>query len=215
MNNLEEIIPKYSIINERGDKPSDADIFTLHEIEKMALELPMIKALIILDSEGDRIAAKYYSKDEFPNKTAQIEFERKIFKKTRSSQTRLDAEVAMMEGLTTVYKNGNDVTFFVSGGNDENELILVSVLDALFESISNLIKGNIDKKNLQNNLELVLLCLDEVVDGGIILEMDSNIISDRVMLRGAVDPAISSYKEMTVSQLLDKARDKAAKSFAK
>ena len=57
--------------------------------------------------------------------------------------------------------------------------------------------------------------MDELVDGGIIMEVDAHAIEDRVMLRGAVPDSISSYTEMTVGNLLDKARQGVAKQFVK
>ena len=56
--------------------------------------------------------------------------------------------------------------------------------------------------------------MDELVDGGVLLEMDPSAIVARVMLRGAVPDSISSYREMTMGQVLDKARDRVAKQFA-
>ena len=169
----------------------------------------------MLDAEGVRVAAKYYSREDFPDKLAQAEFERKIFKKTRNSQARVDAEVAILDGLTVVYKNGADVTFYIAGGGDENELILVTLLDSLYDALSTLVKGQVDKRALHNNLELLLLAIDEMVDGGVILEMDPQQIEGRVMLRGAVPDSISSYKEMTMGAVLDKARSKTRAMFDK
>jgi hypothetical protein len=40
-------------------------------------------------------------------------------------------------------------------------------------------------------------------------------VEARVMLRGAVPDSISSYKEMTVTAVFDKARDRVAKQFVK
>lgn len=178
--------------------------------------MPEIKAIVILDSEGTRVATKYYSRDDFPDKLSHAEFERKVFKKTRGGTARLDAEVAILDGLTVVYKSGADVTFCVVGGSDENELILVSVLDGLVDTVGALIKAPaLDRRALLNNLELLLLTIDEMVDGGVIFEMDPALVEARVMLRGAVPDSLSSYKELTVSAVLDKARDKVAKQFVK
>lgn len=181
----------------------------------MGSEMPEIKALIILDTDGSRVACKYCSRPDFPDFGAQTEFERKLYKKVRSGGSKADAEVVLIEGLTCVYKSGTDVNLFVVGSGDENELILVAVLESLAESLSILVRHGLDKRNLFGNLELVLLAMDELVDGGVILELDATAVANRVMLRGAVPESISSYKEMTVGALVEKVRDKAAKQFAK
>ena len=41
-------------------------------------ELPDIKAIVILDTEGNRVAARFYSKDEFSDKLSQTEFGEKL-----------------------------------------------------------------------------------------------------------------------------------------
>ena len=45
----------------------------------------------------------------------------------------------------------------------KNELILVAVLDAIFDTVSSLLRGSADKRTMLDNLELVLLTIDEVV----------------------------------------------------
>ena len=39
-------------------------------------ELPDIKAILVLDADGARVSAKFYSREEFPDKAAGAEFER-------------------------------------------------------------------------------------------------------------------------------------------
>lgn len=177
-------------------------------------ELPDIKAIAILDTEGNRVAARFYSKDDFADKLAQTEFERKLFKKVRTAFPRADPEVHLVDGLTLVLKGCQDVCICVVGGGDENELVLTTVVDGLVEAVSTLIRQPIERRTLFHNLELLLLAMDEMIDGGVILELDPAAVVSRVMLRGAVPDSISSYKEMTMGQLLDKTRDRMAKQFA-
>lgn len=176
--------------------------------------MPEVKAVLVLDNEGSRIAAKYFNKGDFPDKASQADIEKKLFRKARGAGSKVDAEVALVDGYTAVFKHSGDVTFFVLGGGDENELILVSVLEALFDAVASLLRGSVDKRAVLGNLELLLLAIDEAVDGGIILELDPREIDARVMLKGAVPDAISSYKEMTVGAVVDKLKDRASKQFA-
>ena len=212
-------------------------------------ETPCVAALIIQDSEGGRIVAKYYEPTLFGDKAHVIEFEKKLFKKmhalitaaggasttssagaatngtnsttgqgssapSAASRSSEQADILLLDGLNIVYRFGLDVTFCVIGGGDENELFLVMVLEALFESLSLLLKGQLEKRELLSHLELVLLTIDELVDGGVPFELDAQSIESRVMLRGAVPDSLSSYSEMTLGKLADKARDKLAKQFA-
>ncbi|GJT56050.1 coatomer subunit zeta-1-like protein [Tanacetum coccineum] len=90
------------------------------------------------------------------------------------------AEIAMFENNIVIYKFAQDLHFFVTGGDDENELIISTVLQGFFDAVGLLLRGNVDKKEALENLDLILLCLDEIVDGGIILETDANVIAGKV-----------------------------------
>jgi hypothetical protein len=46
----------------------------------------------------------------------------------------------MFDDVLVVYKCLNDLMFYVTGGQDENELILYSVLQAFYESVSILLR---------------------------------------------------------------------------
>ena len=83
---------------------------------------------------------------------------------------------------------------------DSLKLMLNSVLNCLFDSLNMMLRKNVEKRCLYENLDLVLLTLDEICDQGsdysffidfqnvsisyrIILEADSNAITQRVQLR--------------------------------
>lgn len=102
------------------------------------------------------------------------------------------AEITMFDSVTVVYKTLGDLMFYVTGSQDENELILYTVLQGFYESISLLLRcaglpiqslcrvvqytsplihmdtsrGAVEKKTVLENLDLVLLAIDEIVDGG-------------------------------------------------
>ena len=50
------------------------------------------------------------------------------------------AEIVMFDNFIVVYKCLGDLMFYVTGSQDENELILYSVLQAFYESISLLLR---------------------------------------------------------------------------
>ncbi len=145
--------------------------------------LPIVKSLLLLDSEGKRIAVKYYSQDWYaffsarivfssidivprrrPTVPSQSNFEKSLWNKTNRMNARqegakrpskilhaghackticslsLAAEIIMFENYIVVYKYLGDLMFYVTGSQDENELILYSVLQAFFESVSILLR---------------------------------------------------------------------------
>ncbi|KQK10497.1 hypothetical protein BRADI_2g54480v3 [Brachypodium distachyon] len=126
---------------------------------------PSVKNILVLDSEGKRVAVKYYS-DEWPSVSSKLAFEKSVFVKTQKTSARTEAEVVMFDGYIIVYKFIQDLHFFVTGGDEENELILASVLQGFSDAVGLLLRNNVDKRTALENLDLIFLCLDEVVDGG-------------------------------------------------
>eukprot|EP00274_Cyanoptyche_gloeocystis_P000713 CAMPEP_0196655880 /NCGR_PEP_ID=MMETSP1086-20130531/10005_1 /TAXON_ID=77921 /ORGANISM="Cyanoptyche gloeocystis , Strain SAG4.97" /LENGTH=191 /DNA_ID=CAMNT_0041988405 /DNA_START=34 /DNA_END=609 /DNA_ORIENTATION=- len=181
--------------------------------------LPIIKCVLILDSEGKRIACKYYTED-YPTVASQLAFEKSLFNKTHRINARAEAEILMFEGVIFVYRFSSDVHFYVGGSQNENELILVSVLTALYDSISTLLRSSlllptdsaqVERRNMLENMETVFLALDELIDGGIVLETDASVVASRVCMKTAGEDVPLS--EQTLSQVLASAKEHMARNL--
>mmetsp|Transcript_25772 Transcript_25772/g.48345 ORF Transcript_25772/g.48345 Transcript_25772/m.48345 type:complete len:196 (+) Transcript_25772:41-628(+) len=146
--------------------------------------VPFVNCLMVLDSSGERIMAKYY--DQRP-KSEQDKYEALLHKKTKTLSFRSDAEVLLLDQEVFVVRGSSDCKIVVSGCIDENELILVSVLDVIYETILSLLRGQLDRRTILDNLELVLLTIDEVIDHGHIMELDPHAVSGRVLMKGSSD----------------------------
>ncbi|OAY71839.1 Coatomer subunit zeta-2 [Ananas comosus] len=187
---------------------------------------PSVKNILLLDSEGKRVAVKYFS-DDWPTHAAKLAFEKSVFTKTLKTNARTEAEITMFDGYLVVYKFIHDLHFFVTAGDDENELILASVLQGFYDAVTLLLRNDVEKRTALENLDLILLCIDEIADGGIILETDANVIAGKVATN-AVDGAVpfseqnggwnlkqSSKLLQTISQALATAREHLARSLLK
>ena len=95
-----------------------------------------IKGLAILDNDGNRILAKYFDDKVFPTSKEQKAFEKNLFTKTHKA----NSEIIMLDGLTVLYKSNVDLFFYVMGGGHENELMLMTTLNCLYDSISQVIR---------------------------------------------------------------------------
>ena len=110
-----------------------------------------------------------------------------------------------------MYKFVSDLHFYVTGSVDENEIILATVLNGFYDSVSLLLRGVLEKRTVLENLDLVLLTLDEIVDGGLILETDANVIANRVSMRGA--DGDTPLTEQSFSQALASAKEQLTKNL--
>jgi hypothetical protein len=180
--------------------------------DKMDVSAPFIKNILLLDDEGKRVAVKYYS-DDWPTLASKLSFEKSTFTKTQRTGARAEAEIGMFDGYIVVYKFISDLHFYVTGSDDDNELILATVLQGFFDAVSMLLRNNMEKKTVLENLDLVLLCLDEIVDSGIILDSDADTIVGKVEMHGA--DADVPLSEQTISQALATAREHLARSLLK
>ncbi|CAI0419567.1 unnamed protein product [Linum tenue] len=95
------------------------------------------------------------------------------------TNARTEAEITMFDNYIIVYKFIQDLHFFVTGGDDENELILSAVLQGFFDSVALLLR--------------------------MILETDANVIAGKVAVN-SMDPA-APLSEQTISQALATARE--------
>nr|CCA24561.1 coatomer subunit zeta1 putative [Albugo laibachii Nc14] len=176
----------------------------------MKVTSPKVKAICVLDSEGTRVCAKYYDKS-YPTLKDQLALEKKLHSKTKNSNARAEADIILIENIVSVYRSGSDVTIHTIGASSENEILLLQVLDATYNAINTLLKPRMDRHMMLENIEHVLLTLDEVVDGGVILELDASLIAKRVLMRGSEQDVPTS--ELTISQALATAREQFARSF--
>jgi len=173
----------------------------------LAPTLYTVKGILILDNDGKRVYANYYDANTFPTLKEQSTFEKSLFAKTAKA----NAEVLMLDGLTVLYKSNVDLFFYVLGGAHENELLLMSVLNCVYDSISQIMRKNVEKRALFENLDIIMLALDEICDGGIVLESDPQEVVNRVALRTDDIP----LGEQTVAQVIQSAKDQLKWSLLK
>jgi len=166
----------------------------------------IVKAILILDNDGNRLLAKYYE-GAFTTTKEQKSFEKNLFNKTH----RANAEIIMFEGLTCVYRSNVDLFFYVVGSAQENELILVSVLNCLYDSLSQMLRKNVEKRSLIDSMDGVLLTVDEICDNGLILECDAVAVAQRVSFRSEDLP----LGDQTVASVLQSAKEQIKWSLLK
>jgi hypothetical protein len=74
--------------------------------------------------------------------------------------------VILYDSHLAVYKHSLDVIIYFIAGPSENELMISMALNNFVDALSLLLRNQIEKRGLLENLDLVLLCLDETIDDG-------------------------------------------------
>jgi len=174
------------------------------------LMMPMVKAIVIMDMEGKRIASKFFDK-AFSDEKSQTALEKKVIAKIGRATTRADADAIAVDNVVVVYKHCTDAVICVVGGDLDNELINLSVLTCFEASLATLIRGGLSKRALSENLDIVLLVIDEMIDHGLLMETDWQAVVERASMSGAERNIPLS--EQTLSQAFVSAREQLIKSF--
>jgi len=168
----------------------------------MLPSLYTIKGIVLLDNDGKRLWANYYDPDILASQKEQLKFEKSLFVKSNKANIE-DVDVVMLDNLTILYKSKVDLYFYVIGGPKENELLLMSILNCVFESMSLILRKSVEMSNVYENMDMIMLAMDEICDNGIILECDAMVVADRV---GVKTEDVSLGKQ-TAAQVFQSAKD--------
>ena len=79
---------------------------------------------------------------------------------------RIIGDIILYDGRLAVYKHSLDLIFYLIANQDENELMISAALSAFSDAVHMLLRNQVEKRAVLENLDLVLLCLDETIDEG-------------------------------------------------
>nr|PVC53459.1 hypothetical protein MACL_00000049 [Theileria orientalis] len=147
--------------------------------------ITQVEAILILGEEGEKIAVRYYklhpSSQLSIAENDQVVFEKSLVNQLEQARlANVVHDCLLIENHLVVFSVLADVYVVVVGHLSENELIL-SQLCKNVESVLDYITGyDIKKEAIYQKLGSVFLLLDDVVDGGIIMETDPEIVIKRL-----------------------------------
>lgn len=79
-------------------------------------------------------------------------------------------EIILFDGFLAVYKHSLDLICYIIGDQSANELMLLSALVSFSDAANLLLRNQLEKRSVLENLDLVLLCLDETIDDGYVVK---------------------------------------------
>ncbi|KAJ1975095.1 Golgi-to-ER vesicle coat component [Dimargaris xerosporica] len=166
------------------------------------LTLYSVTAMVMLDADGHRLLAKYYSRPPLhTSKYLTLKEQKALEKQLHSKMKRGGNEVMLLDGHLVLARSLSDVHFYLVGSMDENEVLLNSALKGFVDTVSALLKHQVDKQSLIDGLDLVVLALDECIDDGIVAEIDPEVMVNRVSKRGtdSVDMSVALNEQTLLS----------------
>lgn len=149
----------------------------------MNTSLVSIDSLFILDLEGKPLFSRH-----FTNPAAGHDLEQAAFNKTRKQKAN---EIVAFRSSFLVFRQVADLLMYVVAAEGENEILI----DHFLNSFIDVLTGNLgsssrtpgavkitilDKRALLEGYDVVAVVADEMIESGIILEMDSAVLAARL-----------------------------------
>ncbi|CAE7440853.1 RAB23 [Symbiodinium sp. CCMP2456] len=180
--------------------------------------LVQILALLVLDTDGGRLAVKYNSyarKELWPTVKQQVAFEKRVINKLpKPSATRSDVDVAVIDDYTVIFQACNDVVVAAVAASSENELVMLELAEGMYNALSNacqsqsFLSSGLTKQLVLDSLSDVLFILDEVTDNGVIMETDDEKISARIKMIDETEVTQSAQAEQMFQKATQSAKQK-------
>uniref|UniRef100_A0A7S2IND8 Coatomer subunit zeta n=1 Tax=Alexandrium andersonii TaxID=327968 RepID=A0A7S2IND8_9DINO len=180
----------------RGDCDGSAALAALGSIPSPSLtqmddSLCQVLAILILDTQGERLAVKYprAGKELWPDIKRQTAFEKLVAGKLPKfgEASKSEPDVTMVEEYLVLYQAANDVVVCVVTPSTENELMVVQVVEciwaALLRASPGILSNGPSRQLVVDSLSDVYFFLDEVIDDGLIMETDEAKVQARIYMR--------------------------------
>lgn len=167
-----------------------------------------IFGVVLLDFEGQRLVSKYYPNynkshillhNNVNNNAKPLErnAQRELLTLSSEKQTQFETQlhshtlvlqsdetdILLIDTYTVFFDVYSDVKIFLIIDNRENEVIAQLSLQCLTQCFQQLFDFKLNKTNLLEYIDLVLITIDECIDDGYILELDPDVLFERVSMK--------------------------------
>ena len=141
----------------------------------------LIKFILILDNSGKRIYCQYYTK-EYETLESQFDFESRLSRITATlSIDRNQVDIFNFENYNIICKINNEVAIFIGQDENDNEVLLDHFLETFEMELFNFIGEDLSREKVLNHYNDIVLLVDEIVTGGIVLNIDEHSLYNRII----------------------------------
>ena len=140
----------------------------------------IIKFIFILDNSSKRIYTIYYT-DEYKTLESQLDFELRLSKiTTKYSVEKNEVDIFNYEKYNIICKIEKEIAIFIGQDEDDNEILLQEFFSMFETQLFNFIGENLSREKILNNYKEIVMLIDEMVVGGVILNIDEHSLYDRI-----------------------------------
>lgn len=139
-----------------------------------------INFFLILDNSGNRIYCKYYT-NELNTIEKQLEFEKKLCQITSTySIDKSDLDIFIFDKYNILSRISGEAAIFIGQNESDNECLLEVIYNIFEEVLFNMIENSLTRESLLNNYDKVAMLIDEMINGGIVVNLDEKSLGLRV-----------------------------------
>jgi len=140
----------------------------------------IIKFILILDNSSKRIYTIYYT-DEYKTLESQLDFELRLSKiTTKYSVEKNEVDIFNYEKYNIICKIDKEIAIFIGQDEDDNEILLQEFFSMFETQLFNFVGENLSREKILNNYKEIVMLIDEMVVGGVILNIDEHSLYDRI-----------------------------------
>lgn len=142
--------------------------------------ISIIKFILILDNSGKRIYCIYYTND-YNTLESQIDFETRLSRVTEKySVNKNELDIFNFENYNILCRIDKEIAIFVGQDENENELLLEQFFKMFETQLFNFVGENLSREKILNHYNEIILLIDEMLTGGIVINLDENSIYNRI-----------------------------------
>ena len=140
----------------------------------------IIKFILILDNFGKRIYCNYYT-NNYNTIESQIDFENRLSKITSTySVDKNDVDIFNFENYNIICKIDKEIAIFIGQDEEDNEVLLDQFFKMFEIQLFNFVGDNLSREKILNNYNNIVLLIDEMVIGGVVLNIDEHSLYNRI-----------------------------------
>ncbi|KAK2964831.1 Coatomer subunit zeta (CopZ) [Blattamonas nauphoetae] len=177
-------------------------------------EIRTIEGIYLFDSSGKTIYSNYL--EGFDKKvTSIVAFENALISRCKNDNKNETSGMFTLGPYIVGYKTQADVTYTLIAHDTENEEIVWDTLIHLVDAVLRTFKNSVSSANLLAHYDLLLLCVDAIIDNGIIFDDDMYSINKRISAtsEGMTQPSQSKASDLSSGPGVSSSVMNAAKGF--
>ena len=140
----------------------------------------IIKFILILDNSSKRLYSIYYTND-YNTLESQLDFELRLSKiSSKYSVEKNDIDIFNYEKYNIVCEISKEIAIFIGQDEEDNELLLRDFFSMFKTQLFNFVGEDLSREKILNHYKEIVMLIDEMVVGGIVLNIDEHSLYDRV-----------------------------------